>query len=158
MAILPTYQQTPPRRPGIDDLGGTGKAKRASAPAPDPVRDLTPDDAVQLAQTTVALAQTGALLRLSLSFSVSIYSVDRLGCVRSDVSPASFTVVRNGTGDVSITCPGVTLPPSQGYPSAHVLGAVDGRCTVAEIVNGWRVYLRGSGGTAADFAFRLDVF
>ena len=54
-----TFDESPPRRPGLDDVGGGQKVNDGGTP--DPIRDPTAEDANQTAKQLVAIGKVNAL-------------------------------------------------------------------------------------------------
>jgi len=109
-----TFDQTPPRRPTIDDVGGGLKTNRT--PAPDPVRDATAEDYNQLGQQGVAAGSMIPLARVFVTISGGVPAVTSVMAPGSAVTTSSFTVTDNAAGDTTISWPVALLPTRAAAP------------------------------------------
>lgn len=152
-----TYDQPHPRRPGIDDVGGGAKENEIARP--DPVRHLTAEDVNQLSKQVVAEGKVGVLARISVTQTAGAYPATPLmqSCRPSEVTNETFTVTKNGVGDVSVTWPAGTFPTPVARPRAHVVGDTPLLITAKPITNGARVRMQNAAGTPTDSDFELDV-
>lgn len=151
-----TYDQAPPHRPGLDELGGGAKVN--GTPAPDPVRQLRAEDVNQLSQQAAAVARVTPVAVLQVDQTAGAYTKAALSCQPTGVALADITVTKNGTGDVSVTWPSDAFPSKIANPRAYVVGTTPLLVAVEVIANGARVRLLNAAGAAADSAFDLDVF
>lgn len=109
-----TFEQVPPRRPTIDDVGGGGKVNRT--PSPDPVRDATAEDFNQLGRQATSAGSMIPLVRLFVTITAGVPAVASIMCPKTSVTPASFTVTDNGVGDTTISWPVALLPTRAAAP------------------------------------------
>lgn len=151
-----TYDQSPPHRPALDELGGGAKVN--GRPAPDPVRMLTAEDCNQTARQLAALARVTPVAILQVEQSAGTYSKIASTAQPTGVTTATFTLTKNGTGDVSITWPAGTFPSPIAKPRAHVTGAAALLVATEQIANGARVRMQNAAGTPTDSHFDLEVF
>lgn len=147
-----------PRRPSTDDLGGDAKQDDEEFP-PDAVEHFTAAGWNQIVKQLAALARVAPAVKLELRFDAGAPYLARVSSPRSDVAIATFTVVDNGTGDVSVTWPADTFPAHVCSPTGLTLlsnaaAVVDGH--VEEITNGIRVRTR-SGGSTADVPWTIEI-
>ncbi len=145
-----------PRRPSTDDLGGDDKQDNNEAP-PDDVEHFTAQGWNQLVKQVEALARVASSCKLEVRYDAGTPYVNRCSSPSKSVTKATFTVVENSTGDVSITWPADTFPPAVISPHGLTLlssasAVVDGH--VEEITNGIRVRTR-SGGSVAEVPFTI---
>jgi hypothetical protein len=147
-----TWEQTPPRRPSLDDMGGGDYENDTEfPPGPD---DPNAHDLNQMAKQVVAFAMLGAAVAIHVTFSGGTPSIASVQCVRADVNPASFVVTDNGDGDTSITHTGGKLPAATWPAIAHQADDVeiDRGPRVISIASGWRVKTKlGTSGTNSNF-------
>lgn len=159
-----TFDQTPPRRPTIDDVGGGLKSNRT--PAPDPVRDATAEDYNQLGQQGVAAGTMIPLARVFVTISGGVPTVTSVMAPGSAVSTSSFTVTDNGAGDTTISWPVALLPSRAAGP---IVSQIDDteidrlrayNVTVAEpAANSPGVRVKSKlGVTGTDCNFVVDIF
>ena len=134
-----TYEQLPPRRPSLEDMGG-GAFENDTEFAPSP-GDPSAHDVNQMAKQCVALAALSAAVAIHVTFSGGTPSISSVQAVRSDLVAASFTVTDNGAGDTSITHTGGLLPTATFPAFAQQVDDVeiDRGPRVAPITNGWRI-------------------
>ena len=110
-----TFDQTPPRRPTIDDVGGGGKLNAATPP--DPVTMLTAEDVNQLGKLAAAFGRVVPLARISVAFSAGTPSIASVASVCSSVNAATFTLTDNAAGDTTISWLATAMPTTSGAPS-----------------------------------------
>jgi hypothetical protein len=147
-----TWEQSPPRRPSLDDVGGGNYANDTEHP-PDP-GDPNAHDVNQMAKQVVALAALGAAAAIHVTFSGGTPSIASVQCARADVVPASFSVTDNGAGDTSITHTGGLLPAVTWPAWARQVDDVeiDRGPRVISITNGWRIKTKlNTTGTDSNF-------
>jgi len=150
-----TFDESPPRRPGLDDVGGGQKVNDGGTP--DPVRDPTAEDANQTALQLVALGKVMPVALLSVANS-GAPALDRQSCAPTAPSLLTFTVTDNGVGDTSITWPAGTFPAPVAKPRAYVTGATPALIAAEAITNGVRVRTRDAAGAPVDVPFDVDVY
>jgi hypothetical protein len=147
-----------PRRPSVDDLGGDTKLDNYEEP-PDDAEHFTAQGWNQLVKQVAALARVTPAAKLEVRFNSGAPYIARVASPRADVAPSTFTPTDHGAGDVSITWPADTFPPTVCSPTGLTLlsnagAVVDGH--VEEIANGIRVRTR-SGGVAADVPWTITL-
>lgn len=149
-----TYDQVPPIRPGVDDMGGAQK-QNARRP-PDPQRSVTAEDFNQLTKQIVEIAGVSpiAIVTVTNAGTPVIASVSGMGGAAGN--PATFTVTDLGVGHTRITWPAASFPPRIARHTAD-LSATQGQIATVTILNGAEVYTEDSGGGADDFDFVLFV-
>lgn len=155
----PTWKQTPPKRPSINDVGGGQKAN--GTPAPDPVRHLTAEDVNQTAQQLVALGATVPVALVCIAFSGGAPYVASVVCVRDDVSSSDFTLTDLAAGDTKIAYDTTKFPPPAAKPAADVNGP-----TPALVACDWyagspgqvRVRTHDAAAAGVDVAFTLRLY
>lgn len=152
---LLTWDESPPRRPGIDDVGGGQKVN--GVPAPDPVRMLTAEDCNQTAAQIAAMGRVVGVCKISVRFSGGTPVLYKFSAPGSDVETATFTITDNGTGDTSITWPANTFPTLVVEAEAFVNGATPAMIAAESITNGVRVRTKSDAGVANDIAFTCTV-
>jgi hypothetical protein len=154
-----TFAEVPPRRPGLDDVGGGHKVNGRIPP--DPARDLTAEDANQTAKQIVALAGITPLVILQMTYGSGTYQFARLACAIPDLTiermQSDWTVTINGVGDVTITWPTNTFPQRVAEPEALPNGANHILPVAQAVPGGVRVRLKDltSTSTHAPFILRL---
>lgn len=136
-----TFEQSPPRRPTLDDLnGGTLENDDGYPPAPgiDPdARAMNQSDRQVVAHAAVLPAAW-----VHVTFSGGTPSIAATGSLRQGAAalvPADFSVTDNGVGDVSITHAGGKLPPKTFPPFATLVASSAGQVSAENITNGARV-------------------
>jgi uncharacterized phage protein gp47/JayE len=150
-----TWDESPPRRPGLDDVGGGQKVN--GIPAPDPVRMLTAEDVNQFSAQIAGMGRVVAACKISVRFSAGAPVLYKFSAPGSDVVSGTFTLTDNGTGDTSIEWPANTFPTLVVEGEATVNGATPAMIAVETISNGVRVRTEDDTGTAVDVAFTVTV-
>lgn len=120
-----TFDQSPPRRPLLEDLGGDQKENELGY-EPDPITDPSADEYNQRAGFLAAIARIMFVARISVTWSGSAYTIASVGAApKSDTftagsitlaNPSSGIVTLNWTKDT--TQP--TLPSSAGPPMLSI--------------------------------------
>lgn len=165
MSIAPehlTWQGSPsddvaPRRPSTDDLGGDEKIDDAEYP-PNDKEHPTAGGWNQQVRQIVAIAQVTSACKLEIRYSSGAPFVARVASPSPDVTPATFDVTDNGTGDVSITWPADTFPPHGCSPTGLTPLSTSTRLgSVEEISNGIRVRFFDTEADPADTDFTICI-
>lgn len=151
-----TYDQSPTHRPDITELGGGAKVN--VAPEPDPVRQLRAEDINQLSQQAAAVGRVMPVALVQIEQTAGTYSVIAVSCAPTTPTTGTFTLTKNGTGDVSVTWPSGTFPSPIAKARAHVTGSAPLMVAAQAISNGVRVRMKNDTGTATDSHFDLDIF
>lgn len=153
----PTFDLTPPRRPGIGDVGGGQKTDDLTYGAIDPITMPSAEEDNQKQFLLVAYGKVVANAKVTVHFSGGTPSVAQASGCGSAVVPGLFTVTDNGTGDTSVTWPAGSFPAAIADHEAHVTGATVGQIACETISNGARIRTTGTTGTAADLAFVVEI-
>lgn len=113
---LLTYDDTPPVRPALEDLGGAAKENDPNFPPIPGVMPMAEEDN-QKTQQIAAFAKVVPLAILTVTFAAGTPSIANVKALGTNVTAASFTVVDNGDGDTTIWwASGTVLPPTAGAP------------------------------------------
>lgn len=150
-----TYDQVPPRRPGLDDVGG---ATQENDPDYPPLVGMpTAEMANQAQKLLSAFGAVTPLAIVSVRFNAGTPVVDLYTEVRS--APAAPTVADLGAGDTSITWSPFPFPA----PVARAMVTLSEDLAmlapvVVPISNGFEVKTRNSAGALADCGFVLAVY
>lgn len=154
-----TYDETPPRRPGIDDILVTTKEQPAGLPPPNPRYGPTAEEANQSGKQIVALAKVTPTVVMSLMYDSASaeYEVLQFSAAGSDVAIDTFTPTRNAKGDISVTWPAETFPSPAAKPEVSANGTTPCLSCVDSISNGVRVLLETTGGPI-DAPFTVSVY
>lgn len=151
------FDLTPPRRPGIDDVGGGGKLDDQQYP-PDPVTMLTGADVNQEENLLVRYGAVLPMATLSVHFSGSNPSVASCTSVKTAVVPGTFTVTDLGVGITKIAWPASTFAPAVADHAAKLTGATPGSATAETGVHFVTVRCLNAAGVAADLPFNVDIW
>jgi hypothetical protein len=150
-----TYEQTPPRRPALDDLNGGNLQNRADFP-PTPYEHPDARAMNQSDRQLVALAAISAAVGLHVTFPGGTPTIQVVMGVRTDLEAADFTITDHGNGDTTIVHTGGMLPVKT-LP-VHSLTQADDteidRIRAVPVTNGVRVKTK-LGATGTDAAFVL---
>lgn len=151
-----TFDESPPRRPALEDLGGG--AKENDDVAPDPVRDATAEDFNQMSKLLAALARVMPVAQLSVTLAAGVHVLERVSCAPSAPGLATFTLTDHGIGDISLTWPVGTFPPAVARHRAHVTGAVPALISAETLSDGVRVRTWDAAGAPVDVTFDVELF
>lgn len=105
----PSWDQSVPRRPVIDDMGGGAKENHPTKP-PNPVTMATAEDFNQTTKQVAALGRTVPLVRIFVTITAGVPAVSSVQAPGSSVAVGSFTVVDNGAGDTTLHWVSTLLP------------------------------------------------
>ena len=152
-----TYDQSPPHRPALSELGGGAKVNEQ--PEPDPVRQLRAEDVNQASKQLAALARVTPIAVLQVDQTAGTYSKTAVSGQPAAALLAAFTVTKNGTGDVTVSWTAGLFPSPIARHRAHVVGATP-LIVATEYVSATsaRVRLYAHDGTPQNSAFDLDIF
>lgn len=152
-----TFDQVPPFRPALADLGGADYEDDAAFP-PDP--DTMPNAAEhnERARNQAALNRVAPIALISIAFSGGTPSVQACSGMPTAVVSGLFTVTDNGGGDTSIEWPADTFPSALVPATAALVADFDGTICAYAITNGVRVKTRArSSGTGTDANFVVSI-
>ena len=151
------FDLSPARRPTVEDLGGG--AKIDGPVKGDPVTMIVADDANQWGLVGAGVGAVCPLAIVVVTQSAGTYSVAGVRSPGSGVVGATFTVTKNGTGDVTLSWASGALPGTiashaslQAGAGAYRAPQVDTTATSA------RVRMTDGTGTAVDANFTVWIF
>jgi hypothetical protein len=152
-----TYDQTPPHRPALDELGGGAKVN--GTPAPDPVRHATAQDFNQISQQLAALGRVAPIAILQVEQTAGIYSKIAVTGQPSGATVGGFTVTKNGAGDITVSWPSGLLPSPVAKPRASVTGATALLVATEQVsTTSARIRMLSHDGVGTDSHFDLEIF
>lgn len=151
-----TFDATPPFRPGTADFNGCAKIDDAEFP-PDAATMPSAIEYNKLCDLVIALGKVVSAGVISVGVAAGVYSVASFSAAGNGPVIGTFTVTKNGTGDVSITWPVNTFPPAVCAPEASLNHTVPAMITSYAITNGARVVMYNAAGAAADMPFTVCV-
>ncbi len=96
-----TFDQDPPHRAGVSELGGGAKENSVAFP-PDPVKHMTAQDCNQFTGQLGAFNRMTPLARLFVRIVAGAPQIFAVQCPGSAVVAGNFTLVDNGPGDTTI--------------------------------------------------------
>ena len=136
-----TYEQDPARRPSLDDLDGGQCTNDAEFP---PVPGVDPDANAmnQRDKLVVGLAAMVGAAWVHVTITAGTPAITALGGMRQGgnaLVAGDFSLVDNGSGDISVTHAGGLLPPMTWPPFAVIVGSTAGSIACESITNGARV-------------------
>lgn len=151
------FDESPARRPTVEDLGGGAKIN--GPVAPNPVTMVTADDANNWGLVGAGVAGVCPLAIVVVTQSGGTYSVASVRAPGSGVVSGSFTVTKNGTGDVTLSWTSGALP---GVIACSVslqegAGAYAHEDTLPTAVS-FRIKIKDNSGTAAECGFSAFVY
>lgn len=112
-----TFDQDPPHRPGLSELGG-GAKENTPGDEPDPITMMTAEDCNQFSRQLEALGKVAPLALVWIRFSTGTPSIHRVMAPGSNVEAASFTVTDEGAGVTLISWKTGTSAPDGALPDA----------------------------------------
>lgn len=151
------FDLSPPNRPGDTDVQFAGHKTDEQPFEPNFVTDPCAAEDNQKSDLIVRYGTMVTLAKGSVHFAGSVPSINKLGCVRSTVSIATFTVTDNGVGDTTIAWPAGTFPTAVVDHWAVVTGAVAAEIACETLTNSLRVRTKDNAGAAVDVAFNFFV-
>lgn len=157
-----TFDLTPPRRPGDDDLNGHSLEDDGEEPPGDPTLP-----SADLFNTESGLAVSYGAVVPNLIVAVNGGATPSFGLftstvrtVRENTAATTLTLTRASAGDVSITWAANTFPPPLAAPEAKitaVLGAHSYSIGCVAITNGVRVTTTVDG-VLTDVSFTVTLY
>lgn len=118
-----TFDDSPPRRPTIDDVGG-GQKVNATA-APNPVTQATAEDFNQTTKQVVAYGKMIPLARLFVTFAAGVPSITTMHTPSEVLVIGDFTVTDNADGDTTISWVVTKMPARSGGPIVSQIDDTD---------------------------------
>ncbi|RYE81377.1 MAG: hypothetical protein EOO74_00680 [Myxococcales bacterium] len=150
-----TFAATPPRRPGLDDLGGAAKVNRRLPP--DAARDLRAEDWNQNAQQVVGVAGIVPVVILTVHYTGGVHTIDRFVSLLPNLTPSAFSLTQDSAGVVTLNYADGLLPVLVADVKATPLGQTPVAMTCETLAHGARV--RSSvGSTPTHSGFLLEIF
>lgn len=114
-----TFDQDPPHRPGLTELGGGAKENHPKYP-PDPIKHITAPDFNQLSKQAEAAGRIMPLARLFVRFNAGTPVISKVQSPGANVVADSFDLTDEGAGvtlfvwDTGESVPAGALPPAEG--------------------------------------------
>ena len=152
-----TYDDVPPRRPSLDDLGGSDYENDPYNP---PDRRTMPNAEAmnEQARNLAGLNRVCPVAVIHVTFTVGVPAILSVSGARSAISASDFTVTDNGTGDTSITWATSVLPASTMPPVVSIAEDIEIDRARAYIVTGGVRVKTKLGATATNCAFIVVVY
>lgn len=119
-----TFDQSPPRRPTLDDFGGGAKENDPADP-PNPVTMLTATDENQGEKFMAAAGRVLPLVTIFITITAGVPAVSSVQAMGSAVTTGSFNVVDNGDGDTTVWWAASLLPSVGGGPETFQVDDVE---------------------------------
>jgi hypothetical protein len=155
-----TDKLSPPRRPGIDDVGGGAKINDAEFP-PDVQTMPTAEEDNQKSKQVVGIRAVLPVAILDVDFTAGTPSIIRAAVLNDAVVIGDFTLTDNGVGDTTIDWTAQTFPARVVDPVAMLRDTTTDSTVNCERVSspnpGARVRTE-TAGTPADRNFQLWIF
>jgi hypothetical protein len=152
-----TFDESPPRRPALDDFGGADFEDDTSAP---PERGVHPsaEDFNQACLVAARLAGIAFVAQVEVSFSAGDPVLANFVSLVAGVTSETFTLTDNAAGNTSIEWPANTFPAGV-MPHAGLTIVEDveiDRARAIPITNGVQVITK-LGATGTDAGFTLLI-
>lgn len=112
-----TFDDDPPHRPGLSELGGGAKENSLQFP-PNPVKHPTAEDFNQMSLQHAAVGKVAPLAILFVTFSGGTPSIAACMAPGTDVVGGSFTVSDAGNGNTLISWKTGSSQPAGALPAA----------------------------------------
>ncbi len=151
------FDLNPARRPTVEDLGGG--AKIDGPVKGDPITMIVADDANQWGLVGAGVGAVCPLAIVVVTQSAGTYSVAAVRSPGSGVVGATFTVTKNGTGDVTLSWASGALPGSVTCSASlqEGAGAYAYEATLPSATSA-RIKVKDNSGTAQECGFSLFVY
>lgn len=157
----PSWDQTVPRRPVIDDLGGGAKENHPTKP-PNPVTMACAEDFNQATKQIAAMGRVCPLARIFVVFTAGVPSVASVQAPGAGVVVGTFTPIDNGAGDTTIWWLSTVIPSVGGGPKAFQTSDVAiEECRGFYTTSGGNPAVRVKtlfGGVATDANFAVELY
>ena len=105
-----TYDDVPPHRPALSELGGGTKENRPGY-APNPVTMATAEDFNQMSKQLAALGAMAPLVQFDVTISAGTPVIANFTSLRQGLVLGDFTVTDAGVGSTQISWLATKLPP-----------------------------------------------
>jgi hypothetical protein len=146
-----TYDQDPPRRPGIDDLGGATKTNDV-AHLPDP-GDPAAEEYNQICKQVVGLSKVAFRLIVHVTFPSGTPTLSLFSSPGNLVEAGDISFTDHAAGDTSVLLDAEAFPESLFPPLLTLAEDVEiDRARVFSVSGGYRVKTK-LGGSGTDCAF-----
>jgi hypothetical protein len=149
-----TFDQDPPHRPGLSELGGGAKENSLRQP-PNPVTMPTAEDFNQFSRQHEAAGRVLPLARLWVGFSGGTPAILLVQALGGNVVAASFTVTDEGAGVTLISWKTGLGAPDGALP--HAIGVKVGQTDDVEIDRIRAILTSDSGDPAARIKTKLGA-
>ena len=146
-----------PRRPGVDDVGGSAKEDNQKYP-PNPLTMLAAADWNQVARLLVGFSRVLPVAVISVEITGGVPAISYFESVASNLVAGDITVTDNGAGDTSLTWTAGDFPVRNLNPAGLTLNedAACDECMAIPIANGVQVITEDGGvGTDCNFTVYL---
>lgn len=156
-----SWDQTVPRRPTIDDLGGGAKENHPTKP-PNPVTMATAEDYNQATKQIAAQGRVCPMARVFVTFTAGVPAVSSVQAPGTNVVTGTFTVVDNGVGDTTLWWLATVIPAVGGGAKAFQTSDVAiEECRAFYTTSGANPAVRVKtlfGGVATDANFAVELY
>lgn len=119
-----TWDESPPRRPGLSDITGGTKENRPGR-TPDPVTMPCAEEDNQRAKQIAAMGGILPMAILYVTFPAGAPTVAAVKAMGTNVVTGDFTAVDNAAGDTTVHWASTVLPPVWSAPSVSLVGDVE---------------------------------
>lgn len=152
-----TYNNTPPTRPVVGDLGGGAKQPPPGAPA-NSTTQLTANDCNAMALAIAAFAKVTPTMVISVTQLAGVYTISQFAACGDNVLAGSITVTKNGVGDVTLSWAANLVPGAAFAPCAWLNGGAGAyRSPEATMPTATSVRIKMTDGTGAAVECNFSV-
>lgn len=113
-----TFDQDPPHRPGLTELGGGAKQNAVGKEKPDPVTMPTAEDFNQFSRQLEGHGRIACLARVWVRITAGVPAIHAVQALGSSVLAGSFVVTDEGAGQTLIAWKTGTGAPAGALPDA----------------------------------------
>lgn len=150
-----TWDLVPPRRTTTNDFNGCVKVDDQQYP-PDPATMPSGAEYNTLCLLMVAVNRVMPAAVISVTGG-NPPTLAGFAAPGSSIVGGTFTLTRNGAGDVSITWPANTFPTPATAPVVSTNAGAQSDADVVAITNGVRVRTYNAAGAATDLSFTVEI-
>lgn len=157
MSDISPFDETPARRPTVEDLGG---AQKIDGPVPpNAVTMCTAHDLNEFGLVGAGVAGVCPLAIIVVAQAAGAYTIQSVRAPGSNVIAGTFTPTKNGTGDITVAWTAGALPGTVAIDASLQSGAGDyGHEDTLPSATSARIKIKDHTDTAQDSGFTLFIY